>query len=164
MHRFDHGYDEKTLGEAEGYRDGDDDTGAGAGKGGKRGKGGMAEEEEDEETKAFLEAVREEKLAQEIRNQSEFVDDGESARQVHEGFRNGLYLRIVIKVSAPHRLERLGCIACAHLSHTATPPLTHLLTHSRTFVCLVFFRLAPPSLHPSRCRQSSCDASKPSVR
>ena len=54
-------------------------------------------EEVEEEDSQYLESQR--KSLEEIkeRNKSEFGSEGEASRQLHEGFRSGLYVRILLK-------------------------------------------------------------------
>ena len=169
MHKlqFDHGYDAKTLKEAD--EDGDGTGGGGGKKGRKRGlngdsgdgaggaagEGGEGEEEEDEdeETKAYLAAVAQEKAAREARNATEFAEEGDIGRHRLEGYRNGLYVRVVLEAvpvefvrhfrpQAPVVLgglqqheSRLGLVRCrvkGHRWHKGrhTRESTHIRAHA----------------------------------
>ena len=72
--------------------DGDD-----AGGGGEGGRGAKEDGVETEDDKLFLEAQR--RLIEEARDRkrNEFGDEGEAARLQHEGFRQGLYVRILLR-------------------------------------------------------------------
>jgi hypothetical protein len=69
-----------------------DDTGVGEG-----GRGAKEDGVETEDDKLFLEAQR--RLIEEARDRkrNEFGDEGEAARLQHEGFRQGLYVRILLR-------------------------------------------------------------------
>ena len=69
--------------------------GKGKGAGGKKGKG--AEDEDDEEESALVEMARKLKEDQQQMNKEEFGAEGEAGRLRYEGFRQGLYVRVVIK-------------------------------------------------------------------
>ena len=66
------------------------------GGGGEGGRGAKEDGVETEDDKLFLEAQR--RLIEEARDRkrNEFGDEGEAARLQHEGFRQGLYVRILL--------------------------------------------------------------------
>ena len=67
------------------------------GGGGEGGRGAKEDGVETEDDKLFLEAQR--RLIEEARDRkrNEFGDEGEAARLQHEGFRQGLYVRILLR-------------------------------------------------------------------
>jgi ribosome biogenesis protein BMS1 len=94
------------------YLQNDDDDEENGGHGGKKGKkkgkkgkkGGGSDsensdedEEEGETPEEYLLAAKKLVEAQKERNKHEFSEEGEIARQQHEGFRQGLYVRILLK-------------------------------------------------------------------
>lgn len=86
----------------------DDEDGTGGdkkGKGGRKGKkhkhGDSSAENSDDEvaqtSEEYLTAAKKLVEEQRERNKLEFADEGEFTRQQHEGFRQGLYVRILLK-------------------------------------------------------------------
>jgi hypothetical protein len=70
------------------------------GKRGKRGEDGSGTDSDDEPAETseeYLTAAKKLVEEQKERNKHEFSDEGEFARQQHEGFRQGLYVRILLK-------------------------------------------------------------------
>ncbi len=53
--------------------------------------------EEEYDEAAYLEALKKKKEDQKERNRREFGQEGEAARLQHEGFRQGLYIRVVLR-------------------------------------------------------------------
>jgi ribosome biogenesis protein BMS1 len=80
-----------------------------------------AEEEEPDEDAEALELARKMKEEQAARNKEEFGEEGEGARLRYEGFRQGLYVRIVIK-AVPAEFSR-------HFRPTLPVVLGGLLPH-----------------------------------
>mmetsp|Transcript_11990 Transcript_11990/g.44557 ORF Transcript_11990/g.44557 Transcript_11990/m.44557 type:complete len:1313 (-) Transcript_11990:29-3967(-) len=68
-----------------------------------------ADEDGDEEAaRAAAEAAARKESARQLRNKQEFGEDGELQRLLHEGYRQGLYVRVVLHNVPPEFLKRFS--------------------------------------------------------
>eukprot|EP01038_Epipyxis_sp_PR26KG_P004817 gene4817-6750_t len=115
---FDNSYDKKKEANQNGGVDEDDDLGMDEDdldeNGGKRNKKGKKSrphnEEDDMDDPEYLQQLQKVKEMKDVkeRNKREFAEDGEHARLTLEGYRQGLYVRVLIKDVTPEFIHNFN--------------------------------------------------------